>query len=67
MILFDRAHENAAALKNLGAKAREESRQIGKPVRYLDPAYGNDIIREYPDGRRERLTGGGEVVALPPR
>lgn len=67
MILFERARQNAAALKNLGARAREEARQVGKPVRYLDPAHGDDIIREYPDGRRERLSGDGRVVALPRR
>ncbi len=67
MILFERARKNAAALRSIGAKALDEARQVGKPVRYLDPAYGHDVIREYPDGRRERLTSSGQVVALPPR
>lgn len=53
MILFDRA--------------RGEVLQVGKPVRHLDPAPGNDVVLEYSDGRRELLTGAGRVATLPPR
>lgn len=36
MILFDRARQNAAALKRLGAKALDEARQVGRSASLCD-------------------------------
>jgi hypothetical protein len=69
MILFEKVRQNAEALRQVGARALEEARRAGVPAYYMDPAYGDDIIREYPDGRRERMIKGqdGAVVPIPPR
>jgi hypothetical protein len=57
------------AMPLVGKLARESARRAGTPIHYMDPDYGDDIIREYPDGRRERMIKGqdGVVVAIPPR
>jgi hypothetical protein len=69
MMLFDKIDENAAALRQIGMIALAEAKKAGTFVAYMDPAYGDDIIREYPDGRRERIdrANGGCAIAIPPR
>jgi hypothetical protein len=47
--------ENAEAIKQVGARALEEARQAGVPAYYMDPALGPGIVREMPDGTRERI------------
>ena len=69
MILFEKIQENAEALRQVGARALADARRAGVPVYYMETAHGDDIIREFPDGRRERLVRGqdGVVVPIPPR
>jgi hypothetical protein len=69
MMLFDKIEENAAALRQIGMDALAETKRAGTFAAYMDQACGDDIIREYLDGRRERLdrTNAGRVAAIPPR
>lgn len=64
MILFDRIRENADAIRRIGDRAVEEARRLGVPSHYGDPALGEGIIREMPDGTRQRveLKDGDEIV-----
>lgn len=64
MMLFDKARENAEAIRQIGSRAIEEARRAGVPAFYMDPALGAGIIREMPDGTRHRLqtVEGREVV-----
>lgn len=56
MILFDVARDKAAAIGDAGRQAVEAAKRAGVPACYLDPASGDGVIREYPDGRRECLS-----------
>ena len=64
MILFDKLRENADAIRQVGAIAREKARAAGVPSYYMDPALGEGIIKEMPDGTRHRIepSDGGDVV-----
>ncbi len=67
MNLFDEIDRKAGALAQIGERVRAEARATGTTMSYTEPAYGTDIIVEYSDGRRERLTPGGVAVPIPPR
>jgi len=69
MLLSEWLRQHPNGLRQVGVRALEDARRAGVAVVYVDPAYGDDIIREYPDGRRERVirSEGNEVVAIPPR
>lgn len=67
MVLFEQYARMAAAIGRIGEEVRAEARATGTPMSYTEPAYGTDVIREFPDGRRERLKADGSVVAAPPR
>ena len=69
MVLFDKVRQNAEALRQVGERALCDARKAGIPIHYMDAAFGDDIIREFPDGHRERIPRGGEgvVVAISPR
>lgn len=55
-------------LAKVGELARKDAMRAGIPIHYLDPEnYGRDIIREYPDGRRERLVHNVGAVPIPSR
>ena len=64
MMIFDKARENAEAVRRVGLLAIEEAQKLGVPVHYMDPSLGDGIIREMPDGTRHRLKriDGVEVV-----
>lgn len=64
MMLLDKARENAAAIRRIGASALEEARKTKSPIHYTDASLGDGIIREMPDGTRHRLMkqNGEEVV-----
>lgn len=55
MILFEKSRENADAIRMMGKQAIAEARRMGLPAHYVDPALGEGIIRELPDGTRQRL------------
>lgn len=67
MIIFKQYARNADAISRIGEKVRAEARATGTPIAYTEATYGTDVIREYPDGRRERLKTDGSVVDVPPR
>lgn len=64
MTLLDKVHANAAEVRRAGILAVEDARKAGVPVYYTDPALGSGIIRELPNGTRQRLTSvaGRDVV-----
>ena len=65
--LLEQYARRAAAISRIGEKVRAEAMATDTAISYTEPAYGTDVIREYPDGRRERLKADGSVVAIPPR
>ena len=65
MILFDKVRQNAEALRQVGESALADAKKAGVPVYYMDDAFGNDIIREFPDGYRERIVRGEHGAASP--
>jgi len=64
MMIFEKARENAKAMEDMGRRAIEESRKLGAPAYYVDPAFGDGIIKELPDGTRQRVERieGREIV-----
>lgn len=52
MMLFDKLRENAKAIAQMGAVARERARAAGVPSYYTDPSLGDGIVKEMPDGTR---------------
>jgi hypothetical protein len=67
IVLFERAVSKAEAIRRIGEDARTLARATGTAVPYTEPAYGTNVIREYPDGRRERRRPDGSVESVPPR
>ena len=55
MMIFDKARENAAEIKKMGRYAIAKSHKAGLPAYYMDPALGEGIIKEMPDGTRHRI------------
>ena len=64
MVLFDALRKNSDAIRRVGERAAEEARRLGVPCHYMDAAVCAGIIREMPDGSRQRveLRDGREVV-----
>ncbi|WP_264048481.1 hypothetical protein [Methylobacterium flocculans] len=56
--------EKAEGIRQVGARALEEARRAGVPAYYMDRSLGDGVIREMPDGTRERIQRheGEEVV-----
>ncbi len=67
MDLFEELDRKAEALSRMGERVRAEARATNTPICYMEPAYGTDIIWEFPDGSRERRTADGSAVAIAPR
>lgn len=65
MVLFDKVRQNADALRQVGERALAEARKAGVPVYYMDDAFGDDIIREFPDGHRDRIVRGEHGGNIP--
>ena len=65
MMIFERARENAKAMAQMGQRAIAESKALGVPAYYVDPALGAGIIKELPDGTRQRVERiEGKEIAL---
>lgn len=64
MMIFEKARENAKAIEQMGQRAIEESKKLGAPAYYMDPTLGDGIIKELPDGTRQRIERiqGEEIV-----
>jgi hypothetical protein len=60
MVLFDKVRQNGGTLRQVGEDALADARKAGVPVYYMDDTFGNDIIREFPDGHRERIARGAQ-------
>jgi hypothetical protein len=67
MILFEQFDRKADAIRRIGDDVRADARISSTPISYTEPAYRTDVSREYPCGRRDRVSAGGLVAALPPR
>jgi predicted Fe-Mo cluster-binding NifX family protein len=65
MVLFDKVRQNAEALRQVGERALADARKAGVPVYYMDDAFGDAIIREFPDGHRERIARGEQGAITP--
>ncbi len=65
MALFDQFPQNADVLQQVGENALADARRAGVPVYYMDDAFGDDIIREFPDGSRERIVRGEDGAVVP--
>lgn len=55
MKLFDKADENAEAVRNAGRWAIAQAQARGLPVHYIDAATGAGIIEERADGTQRLL------------
>ncbi|WP_267426203.1 hypothetical protein [Methylobacterium sp. GC_Met_2] len=55
MILTTLLRQNSEAIRRVGTDARDEVRRAGVPAYYMDPALGDGIVRDMPDGTRERV------------
>lgn len=65
MILFDKLRQNAEAIRHTGIDAIAEARRLGVSSHYIDPTVGAGIVRELPDGTRQRLEHrNGEAVVV---
>jgi hypothetical protein len=67
MVLFEQYARQAEAISRIGEDVRAEAQVSNTTMSYTEPAYGTDVIREYPGGRRERVRADGSVVPVPPR
>lgn len=55
MTLFELLDANMHAVEAVGVRAVAAARRAGVPAYYVDPALGAGIVRELPDGTRERF------------
>jgi hypothetical protein len=67
MVLFEKVRQNADVLRRVGERALADARRAGVPVYYMEDAFGGDIIREFPDGRRELMAREKDGAAIPIR
>jgi len=54
-MIFEKARQNAEEIKKGAARAIEDAMKAGAPAYYMDPALGEGIIKEMPDGTRHRI------------
>ena len=70
MVLFEKVRANADEISRIGERAIQEAKRLGVPCHYMDRNLCDGIIREMPDGARQRveLRSGEEIVVetLPP-
>jgi hypothetical protein len=55
VILFEKLHENAGAIRRVGECAVAEAKRLGVSSHYMDPSLCDGIIREMPDGTRQHV------------
>lgn len=54
-MLLENATKNAEAIRTAGKRAIAQAKMAGVPVYYMDPALGDEIIKELPDGTRQKV------------
>jgi predicted aldo/keto reductase-like oxidoreductase len=54
-MLFDNVEKFAQAINTAGERAIKRAKQAGAPVYYMDPSLGDGIIKELPDGTKQRV------------
>lgn len=66
-MLLDTIAKNAAALRQAGPDAIQRAKRLGVAAYYQHQDGGPGFIKEYPDGRRERvdLRNSKEIVIEP--
>ena len=68
--LLENADTYAEAIRSAGARAASHLKRSGIAVYYMDETIADGIIKEFPDGTRQRVEiGAGEdviVETLPP-
>ena len=65
MLLADWLRQDPDALRQVGVRALADAKRAGVPVYYMEPAFGEDIIWEFPDGPRERMVAGDDNIVIP--
>jgi hypothetical protein len=66
-MLLETIKKNAGALREAGPAAVERAKRMGVPAYYGDKQGLPGFIKQYPDGRQERVTlVDGEEVSLEP-
>lgn len=64
-MLLENAAKYQEAINTAGERAIQRAKRVGAPVYYMDAAIGEGIIRELPDGSRQRVAiSDGEDVVL---
>lgn len=53
MNVIDELKKNEKAIASMGARIREEARALGATFSYIDPSNPDQIVVEFPDGRKE--------------
>lgn len=63
-MLLENATKYDEASSSAGERAMQRAKGAGAPVYYMDAAIAEGIIRELPNGSRQRveITGGEDVV-----
>lgn len=63
--LLENADTYAEAIRTAGGRAAAELKRAGVAVYYMDDAVSDGIIRELPDGSRQKVqVGGDEDIVL---
>lgn len=64
-MLLENAAKYEDAINSAGERAMQRAKRVGAPVFYMDATITDGIIRELPDGSRQRVEiRGGEDVVL---
>lgn len=68
MMLFERVKRHEAALKRAGREEIEKAKLAGVPAYYSEASNSDCIVREMPDGTRQRvkLAKDGEEEVVEP-
>lgn len=54
-MLIERVQEKAEAIAQIGKRAIEKAHRAGGAAYYMDPRFGEGIIKELPDGTRQKI------------
>lgn len=55
MPLLDNIEKFETGMRLAGRRAVEQAKRAGVPAYYMDPALGDGIVKEFPDGTRQRI------------